>query len=90
MKHIYREIIIGIFLVALIGNVAIFISSMKLSTEIHAFEQKTFTLSQENTQLEKEMADSESFLYSKKYQLQWGFERSLKPTYISDLPLASK
>ena len=61
---------------------------MKLSTEIHTFEQKTYTLSQENIQLEKEMADSESFLHTKEYEIKWGFERATKPIYIGDLPIA--
>ena len=88
MRNYYREIIFGIFVVAVVGNISIFISSMKLSSEIHAFEQKTFILAQENIQLEKEMADSESFLHAKEYQLKWGFERSTKPIYVSDLPIA--
>ena len=88
MKKYYREIIFGIFIFAVVGNVAIFISSMKLSTEIHTFEQKTYTLSQENIQLEKEMADSESFLHTKEYEIKWGFERATKPIYIGDLPIA--
>jgi hypothetical protein len=90
MKNYYQEIIIGIFFLALVGNVGIFISSMRLSTEIHTFEQKTFVLKQENTVLEKDMADSESFLHTKEYQTKWGFERATKPTYISDLPMASR
>jgi hypothetical protein len=90
MKTYYREIIFSFFILAFIGNIAIFISSMKLSTEIHSFEQKTFVLKQENIQLEKEMADSESFLHTREYQLKWGFERATKPTYISDLPMALK
>jgi uncharacterized protein YpmB len=88
MKNYYRQITIGIFIIAVIGNIAIFISSMKLSTEIHTFEQKTFALKQENTQLEKEMADTESFLHAKEYQVKWGFERSTRPIYVSDLPIA--
>jgi len=88
MKTYYREILFGIFVIAVIGNISIFISSMKLSTEIHSFEQKTFVLAQENIQLEKEMADSDSFLHAKEYQIKWGFERSTKPIYVSDLPMA--
>lgn len=64
MKNSYQKIIIGIFIAAIIGNITIFISSMKLSTEIHSFDQKTFVLKQENAQLEKEMADTESFLHA--------------------------
>lgn len=90
MKNYYREMIFSLFLIAVVGNVAIFISSMKLSTEIHIFEQKTFVLKQENTQLEKEMADAESFLHTKTYELKWGFERATKPIYVSDLPIALK
>ncbi|MCX6730441.1 MAG: hypothetical protein NTZ55_01190 [Candidatus Roizmanbacteria bacterium] len=88
MKNYYREIIFGIFIFAVIGNIIIFISSMKLSTEIHTFEQKTFVLKQENIQLEKEMADTESFLHTKEYQTKWGFARATKPIYVSDLPIA--
>jgi len=88
MKKFYREIIIGIFIIAVVGNIAIFISSMKLSTEIHSFEQKTFVLVQENVQLEKEMADTESFLQAKIYQTKWGFKRATKPIFVSDLPIA--
>lgn len=88
MKHYYRELIIGIFVIAVVGNITIFISSMKLSTEIHSYEQHTFVLKQENIQLEKEMADTDSFLHAKEYQLKWGFERAVKPIYISDLPIA--
>lgn len=90
MKTYYREIIFGIFVLAVMGNIAVFISSMKIGTEIHAYEQKTFVLKQENAQLEKDMADTESFLYTKAYQLKWGFERATKPTYVSDLPMAYK
>lgn len=88
MKNHYREIIIGIFLIAIIGNIAIFISSMKLGVEIHSYEQKTYTLTQENIQLEKEMADTDSFLHTKEYQLKWGFARAIQPIYVSDLPMA--
>ncbi len=88
MKNYYREILIGIFIIAVVGNITIFISSMKLSTEIHVFEQKTFVLKQENVELEKEMADTDSFLHAKEYQLKWGFERSTRPVYVSDLPIA--
>ena len=88
MKKYYRELIMGIFVCALVGNIAIFISSMKLSTEIHTFEQKTFVLTQENIQLEKEMADTDSFLHTKEYQQKWGFERATRPVYVSDLPMA--
>ena len=88
MKQYFREIIISIFFITIVGNIAIFISSMKLSTEIHSFEQKTFILKQENVQLEKEMADTESFLHAKEYQLKWGFERATKPIYVGDLPIA--
>ena len=90
MKNHYKKIVIGIFIIALVGNLCIFISSMKLSAEIHTFEQKTFVLVQENTQLEKEMADSDSFLHAKEYQLKWGFERATRPVYVSDLPMALK
>lgn len=88
MKNYYREIIMGVFVIAVVGNIAIFISSMKLSTEIHTFEQKTYVLQQENIQLEKEMADTDSFLHTKEYQLKWGFARATQPTYVSDLPMA--
>jgi len=88
MKNYYKEVLFGIFILAVVGNIAIFISSMKLSTEIHSFEQQTFVLSQENIQLEKEMADSDSFLHTKEYQIKWGFERSTKPIYIGELPMA--
>jgi uncharacterized protein YpmB len=88
MKTYYKEIIFGVFILAIIGNIAIFISSMTLSNEIHVYEQKTFTLTQENTQLEKEMADAESFLHTQEYQTKWGFKRADKPTYVSDLPMA--
>lgn len=90
MKNYYKEAIIGFFLLMFVGNIAILISSMKLSTEIHTYEQKTFALKQENTVLEKEMADFESFLHTKEYQTKWGFERATQPTYISDLPMASR
>ena len=88
MKNHYREIIIGVFIVAVVGNIAIFISSMKLSNEIHVFDQKTLTLQQENIQLEKEMADTESFLHTKEYQQKWGFKRATQPIYVGDLPIA--
>jgi len=88
MKNYFRELIMGLFIVAVIGNIAIFISSMKLSTELHSYEQKTFLLTQENIQLEKEMADSESFLHTKEYQLKWGFERATRPIYVGDLQMA--
>ena len=88
MKNHYKKIIIAVFLFALIGNLGIFVSSMKLSTEVHSFEQKTFVLKQENMQLEKEMADSDSFLHTKEYQAKWGFERATRPVYVSDLPIA--
>ena len=78
----------GIFVVAVMGNIAIFISSMKLSNEIHLFDTKTFSLQQENIQLEKEMADADSFLHTKEYQQKWGFVRATQPTYVSDLPMA--
>ena len=88
MKNYYREIIMGIFVVAVVGNVIIFISSMKLSNEIHVFDQKTYVLQEENIQLEKEMADTESFLHTKEYQVKWGFERVTQPVFVSDLPMA--
>jgi len=88
MKNYYRELIFGIFVIAVVGNIAIFISSMKLSTEIHTYEQKTYLLTQENVDLEKEMADTDSFLHAKEYQVKWGFERATKPVYVGELPFA--
>lgn len=88
MKNYYKELIGGIFIIAVVGNIAIFISSMKLSNEIHVFDQKTYALQQENIQLEKEMADTESFMHTKEYQQKWGFIRATAPTYVSDLPMA--
>jgi len=88
MRTIYKQIIVIIFVGAILGNGAIFISSMKLSSEIHSFEQKTYVLTQENIALEKEMADTESFLATHEYQLKWGFERATKPVYVGDLPIA--
>ena len=88
MKNYYREAIFGIFVIAVIGNVIIFISSMRLGAEIHSYEQTTYALQQENIQLEKEMADTESFLHTKEYQTKWGFARATKPIYVSDLPIA--
>lgn len=88
MKNSYQKIIIGIFIVAIVGNITIFISSMKLSTEIHSFDQKTFTLKQENTQLEKEMADTESFLHAEVFKKNWGFVRASQPVYIGELKYA--
>jgi hypothetical protein len=88
MKSLYQNIIIGIFFIAVIGNVTIFISSMRLGTEIHSFEQKTFVLQQENTQLEKEMADSESFLHAETFKKNWGFVRALQPVFIGELKVA--
>lgn len=88
MKTHYKKAIIILFFIAVTGNIAIFISSMKLSTEIHTYEQKTYQLSQENIQREKEMADTESFIHAKEYQTLWGFERATKPVFIGDLPMA--
>jgi hypothetical protein len=88
MKSIYQKVIIGLFIGAIVGNIAIFISSMKLSTEIHGFEQKTFTLKQENAQLEKEMADTESFLHTEIFKKNWGFIRASQPVYIGELKYA--
>ncbi|MFZ2206397.1 MAG: hypothetical protein WA061_07105 [Microgenomates group bacterium] len=88
MKNMYQDVLIGIFLLALFGNITIFISSMKISSEIHTFEQKTFTLKQENIQLEKEMADSESFVHTKEYKDKWGFHSATKPIYVGELQYA--
>lgn len=88
MKSIYQRIVLGVFAVAVVGNIAIFISSMKLSSEIHNFDQKTFTLKQENTQLEKEMADMESFLHAEVFKKNWGFLRASQPVYIGELKYA--
>lgn len=88
MKNSYQNIIIGIFIVAIVGNITIFISSMKLSTEIHSFDQKTFALKQENIQLEKEMADTESFLHAEEFKKNWGFVRASQPVYIGELKYA--
>lgn len=76
------------FIGAIVGNITIFISSMKLSTEIHSFDQKTFALKQENTLLEKEMADTESFLHAEAFKKNWGFMRASQPVYIGELKYA--
>jgi len=88
MKSLYQRTVLGIFIVAVIGNIAIFISSMKLSSEIHSFDQKTFALKQENTQLQKEMADTESFLHAEVFKKNWGFFRASQPVYIGELKYA--
>lgn len=88
MRKYYKKIFVVLFFFAIIGNIAIFISSMKLSSEIHLFERKTFVLQQENTLFEKEMADSESFLHAKQYQQKWGFERATKAIYVGDMQIA--
>jgi len=88
MKNIHQDILIGIFLLALFGNIAVFVSSMKVSSEIHSFEQQTFALKQENIQLEKEMADLESFASTKQYKEKWGFQSATKPIYVGELQYA--
>lgn len=88
MNSFYRNVLVGIFLVALFGNIGIFVSSMRLSSEIHTFEQKTFALKQENIQLEKEMADTESFTHTKAYKERWGFHSASKPIYVGELQYA--
>jgi len=84
MRNIYKQVVFWIFIIAIVGNIVIFISSMKIGTEIHTFEQKTFTLKQENIQLEKEMADSESFLNVEKFKKSWGFIHASNPVYIGE------
>jgi hypothetical protein len=88
MKNLYKDILIGIFLIALFGNITIFISSMKMSSEIHSFELQSYTLKQTNIQLEKEIADTESFTHSKAYKDRWGFQLASKPIYVGNLSMA--
>ncbi len=88
MKNIYTKIALSIFVLTVIGNVMIFVSSMKLGVEVHEFEQKTYALTQENVQLDKEMADTESFLHTDVYKQQWGFKQASQPVYIGQLQYA--
>jgi hypothetical protein len=88
MKKYSTELIGLFFVVVLIANVVLFVSSMKLSTEIHEFEQKEHTLSQDNLVLEKQLADDVSFKSLDVYEKKWGFKHATKPVYIGELQFA--
>ncbi len=88
MKNHIREILGIIFVTVLIANVVIFVSSMKLGTEIHEFELKAHVLTKENVALEKHLADAISFKSLDVYEKKWGFKHAAKPVYIGELQFA--
>jgi len=88
MKHYTRELLGLVFVTALIANVVIFVSSMKLGTEIHEYELKAHVLTQQNVALEKHLADAVSFKSLDVYEKNWGFKHVAKPVYIGELQYA--
>ncbi len=88
MKQYISEILGVVFVTVLIANVVIFVSSMKLGTEIHEYEQKTHIITQENVALEKHLADAVSFRSLDVFEQKWGFKHAAKPVYIGELQFA--
>ena len=88
MKHYIRKILGLVFVVTLIANVVIFVSSMSLGTKIYEYERKVHTLTQENVVLEKHLADAVSFKSLDVYEKIWGFKHVTKPVYIGELQYA--
>lgn len=84
----YQELIAVFFVLVLIGNVMVFISSMTLSSEINQYELQTNTLTQENIQLEKQLADDMSFKKIQTYQQSWGFKQAVTPLYVGEPQIA--
>lgn len=88
MKKGIRYVSIILFFVAAMGNVIVFISSMKLAEETHRYEQLAYTLQRENTELEKEMSGVQSIKYALEYKDKWGFKKMINPVTIGELQFA--
>jgi len=86
-NHI-QECVIVFFVFVLLGNMIVFVSSMKLSSEINQFEIKTNAYTQENILLEKQLADDMSFKTTHMYQEKWGFQQATSPLYVGQLQIA--
>ncbi len=87
MKSLLNQLVWPIFLLLVVGNVYIFISGMKLASEITYFENKSRIFHQENLELEKKVSDLDSYQYAASLAAQFDFAKS-KTIYLENLRYA--
>ncbi len=72
----------------IIINIGFFISSIKLSDEIANFEQNTRIIHQQNIELQKDLANYDSFQYAASMAAALNFIKPVQPVYLENLKYA--
>jgi len=88
MKKMISVFCFFLFVIAIMGNAIIFVSSMKLGEETHRFEQKIYVIQRENAELEKKMSETLSLQYAHMYKKPWGFEAMKNLVTVGELQFA--
>ncbi len=88
MKTILRNSLIVLFFLLIAGNLYIFVAGMYLSDEINQYDVKTKELTEENTRLEKEVYQLESYQYAASMSAVLQFTKQSQPVYFDDLKYA--
>lgn len=74
----------------LIGNMYLFVTGMRLGSEISSFEKKIATLHLENSELEKKTYTIESLSYAASMAATMDFTKKVTPLYLDNATYAMK
>ncbi|MDO8497643.1 MAG: hypothetical protein Q7S61_03800 [bacterium] len=74
----------------LMGNMYLFVTGMKLGSEISLFEKKIITLHLENSELEKKTYTIESLSYAASMAATMDFTKKTAPFYLDNVTYAMK
>ncbi len=85
-----KKIIGFVFLVLIIVNIALFVSSIKLGNEISVYEQSTEKIHEQNLELQKEVARFDSFQYAASAAAALNFVQQSTPVYVGNMEFAKK
>lgn len=88
MSTYIKHIVWVFFLALLVGNIGLFISGIRLSSDINRFETEIGTLRVENQDLEKKVYQIESLSYAASVSATLGYTKKAMPFYLENLAVA--
>ncbi|PIY68566.1 hypothetical protein COY90_05285 [Candidatus Roizmanbacteria bacterium CG_4_10_14_0_8_um_filter_39_9] len=88
MKSIFKNSLIGIFILLAAANIYLFVASMYIGDEINKYESHITALKQENTDLEHEVYEVESLQYAASLSASLHFTKQVQPVYFENMKYA--
>lgn len=85
-----RNTTIVLFFVLLAANIFAFVMSMHQSQSIQTFEEKTHTLTLQNSELEESMYNINSLQYAASRAAELAFTKQAQPRYLQSIEVARR